>query len=172
MGWPEFHRRQDIIQAVLRQARRGPRDPLPFAGVPGAVEMFGTEQDLLLALQHKWGQLLGGYLRAAVGDHVGGDADENADLVGEVSRAWQAASREHETLRAVLDAHHERFPVVAEQRRAELRLLVTTAGLADPEEPVELVTRVGAVFDTLLRQRPSTRVEVMRGRRSLAKLSS
>ncbi|WP_106178565.1 hypothetical protein [Prauserella shujinwangii] len=154
MSWNDFYRRRDVMEAVLRQARRAPDAELPFAGIEGAEEVFGTEEQLLQALQHKWTQVLGGYLRA----HVAGpeDADEvpgggESDHVDAVSRAWHEAARDHATLRAVLDAHLPRYPALRPMHDAELRMLAITAGLAEPYEPRDEVAKVGAAFVALLR---------------------
>ncbi|WP_158893692.1 hypothetical protein [Amycolatopsis anabasis] len=152
MGWTEFHRRQDVLSAVLWQARRNPRGPLPFAEVPGAAEVFGTEQELLLALQHKWNRLLSGYLCAAVGDpwEVGAGAVwRDVDLIGAVSAAWRSAAVDHPTLRAVLDAHG-RAPVLTELREAEQRLLAVASGLAGPADPTG---GANATYDAVLHHR-------------------
>lgn len=158
MSWNDFYQRRDVMDAVLRQAKRDPGASLPFAEVPGAVEAFGTEQELLLALHYKWTQLLSGYLRAEVGGPEDADdvpARDDTDHVDGVSRAWQAAARDHETLRAVLDANRERHPAVAKMCESEQRMLAVTAGLAEPHESAEEITKVGAAFDALLRNGPT-----------------
>jgi hypothetical protein len=159
MSWNDFYRRRDILDAVLDAAREDPTAPLPFAAVPGAQETFGTEQALLLALHYRWSLFLGGYLRAEIGG-TGEIDDEDTgtavDHVDEVTRAWQAAVRDQETLRAVLDAgavcHPQALRAVQE---AEYRMLALTAGLAEPHEPTAEITQVGATFEALLRNGPT-----------------
>jgi hypothetical protein len=143
MSWSDFYRRRDIIETVLRAARNAPDGPLPFDDVPGARDTFGSEENLLLALNHKWTQVLSGHLRAAtVGD---------TDHVEAVTRAWRKAVDGHAVLRAVLDAHAEAHPTLRALREAEQRMLVTTAGLADADEPEAETTATGAAFEALLR---------------------
>jgi protein-disulfide isomerase-like protein with CxxC motif len=158
MSWNDFYRRRDVLDAVLHQARQDPEGELPFARIAGAQELFGTKQDLLLALQHRWTQLLSGHLRAAAAcpDDAYAEAGRlDDDLVDAVSRAWQEAVRNHETLRAVLDAHAAGYPALLAMHQAEQRMLAVTAGLAEPRENVAEITKVGHAFDALLRNRPT-----------------
>ncbi|GAB2976775.1 hypothetical protein LWP59_30850 [Amycolatopsis acidiphila] len=146
MGWNDFYQRRDIADAVLRRAARDPRAPLPFAEIPGAVEAFGTEEQLLLALHYRWSQLLGGHLRT--------EFEDATDHVDAVTRAWRETVRKHRTLRAVLDANVDRYPALRQVHEAEQRMLAVAAGLAEPGEPVEEITKVGAAFTGLLRHGP------------------
>jgi hypothetical protein len=161
MSWNDFYRRRDVMNAVLRQARRNPQGELPFAEVAGARELFGTKQDLLLALHHKWTQLLCGYLRAESAcpdDTLAGDREN--DQIDAVSSAWQKAAKKHETLRTVLDAHLGESPMLLGVHQAEQRMLAVTAGLAEASEPIAEITKVGVAFDALLRSsaaRPARR---------------
>lgn len=157
MSWNDFYRRRDVMEHVLRQARRAPEGNLPFASVPGAAEVFGTEENLLLALQYKWTQVLGGYLRAEIaGPEDAGDVPSGAqrDNVDAVSRAWRAAVRDHRTLHATLEAQRPRHEALARAYQTELRTLAYTAGLAEPNEAPDEVTRIGAAFVALLRGHP------------------
>jgi hypothetical protein len=152
MSWNDFYRRRDVMNDVLRRARRNPEGELPFAEVTGAEELFGTKQDLLLALHHKWTRLLSGYLRA---ESAGPDdtlaGDQENDQIDAVSRAWKKAAKDHETLRAVLDAHLGESPALLAMHQADQRMLAVTAGLADAREPIAEITKVGVAFDALLR---------------------
>lgn len=147
MSWKDFHQRREITDAVLRRAARDPQGPLPFAEITGATDHFRDEEQLLLALQYRWSQLLGGYLRAE-------ETADDDDHVGAVTRAWQKAVRAHPDLRAVLDANLERYPALRPVEEAQQRMLAVTAGLADPNEPEDELTRVGAAFSALLRHGP------------------
>ncbi|HKS48896.1 MAG TPA: hypothetical protein VJT49_28070 [Amycolatopsis sp.] len=142
MSWNDFYRRRDVTESVLRRARHAPEGPLPFAEISGAQDVFGSEENLLLALHYKWRQVLAGYLRAEVTD--------DCDHVAAVTRAWRRAVRDNQTLRAVLDAHDD-HPALHGVHQAQQRTLAVTAGLADAAEPTDEVTRVGAAFEALLR---------------------
>lgn len=144
MSWKDFHRRREIADAVLRRAARDLEAPLPFAEIPGATELFGNEEQLLLALQYRWSQILGGHLRAV-------ETNTDEDHVDAVTRAWRRAERENPNLRAVLDANLERYSALQPMEQAEQRMLAVAAGLAEPDEPEEELTKVGAAFSAMLR---------------------
>ncbi|GLY66144.1 hypothetical protein [Amycolatopsis taiwanensis] len=144
MTWHDFYRRRDVIDAVLREARRDPSAPLPFADVPGARDTFGDEENLLLALQHKWTLVFGGRLETELLDV--------ADTVDAILRAWHSAVGANPTLRAVLDANLDRYPSLRSAHEAQQRTLAVTAGFAGIEEPTTEITRVGATIEALVRQ--------------------
>ncbi|MGK3207531.1 hypothetical protein [Amycolatopsis sp. MEPSY49] len=162
MSWTDFYRRQEILEATVRLAGRNPAEPLPLEEVPGAEEHFGTEENVLLALQYQWTRTLSGRLRAEVTDPD--DADGLGDHVDAVTRAWRGAVEEHETLRAVLDGAYERHASLRRMHEGELRMLAVTAGLADPREPGEEIVKVGYALEALLRtsrDEPARRRPVM-----------
>ena len=162
MSWTDFYRRQEILEATVRLAARNPGAPLPLDEVPGAEEHFGTEENVLTALQYKWTQVLSGRLRAEVTDPD--DADGFGDHVDAVTRAWRATVEEHEALRAVLDGAFERNATLRRMHEGELRMLAVTAGLADAREPGEEIVKVGHALEALLRtsrDEPARRRPVM-----------
>jgi hypothetical protein len=148
MSWTDFYRRQEILEAAVRHARRDPSAPLPLDEIPGAAELFKTEEMLLQALQYKWTQVLCGHLRAELADP---DDASRGDQVDAVTRAWRRATAEHETLRAVLDAGVDRYDSLVPQHECELHMLALTAGLAEPGEPAAEIIDVGRAFVALLR---------------------
>ncbi|WP_020657615.1 hypothetical protein [Amycolatopsis benzoatilytica] len=149
MSWTDFYRRREILEATVRQARRAPDAPLELDEIPGAADEFGTEENLLLALQYKWSQLLSGYLRAEFADPD--EADDAGDQVDAVTRAWRQAQHDHEDLRAVLDGALTRCPALEPLHRIELHTLALTAGLAEPHEPADEIVKVGRALEALLR---------------------
>ncbi|GHG49267.1 MULTISPECIES: hypothetical protein [Amycolatopsis] len=149
MSWTDFYRRQEILEATVRLAARNPGEPLPLEEVPGAEEHFGTEENVLTALQYQWTRTLSGRLRSEVVDPD--DADGLGDHVDAVTRAWRAAVDEHADLRAVLDGAYERHASLRRMHEGELRMLAVTAGLADPREPADEIVKVGHAFEALLR---------------------
>jgi hypothetical protein len=161
MSWTDFYRRRDILEAAIRQAGRAPAEPLALRAIPGAVEMFGTEENLLLALHYKWSQLLSGYLRAELAEPEDAFADGGEDRIDAVSRAWRRARAEHEALRALLDHAVPRCAALVPLHEGELRVLAMTAGLAESSEPREKITDVGRALDALVRAgdvRPTCRL--------------
>ncbi|MEU4250873.1 hypothetical protein AB0F15_26050 [Amycolatopsis sp. NPDC026612] len=165
MSWTDFYRRQEILDAAVRVAARNPGAPLPPAEVPGAEEHFGTEENVLAALQYKWTQALTGRLRAEFVDPD--DADGLGDHVDAITRAWRATVEEHADLRAVLDGAYERNASLRRRHESELRMLAVTAGLADPREPAAEVAKVGHALEALLR---ASREESVRRRPVLGHL--
>ncbi|EOD65926.1 hypothetical protein [Amycolatopsis vancoresmycina] len=149
MSWTDFYRRQEILEAAVRLAARNPGEPLALDEVPGAEEHFGTEENVLTALQYQWTRTLSGRLRTEVIDPD--DADGLGDHVDAVTRAWRAAVDEHADLRAVLDGACERHASLRRMHEGELRMLAVTAGLADPREPADEIVKVGHAFEALLR---------------------
>ena len=149
MSWTDFYRRQEILEATVRLAARNPGEPLPLEEVPGAEEHFGTEENVLTALQYQWTRTLSGRLRSEVVDPD--DADGLGDHVDAVTRAWRAAVDQHADLRAVLDGAYERHASLRRMHEGELRMLAVTAGLADPREPADEIVKVGHALEALLR---------------------
>lgn len=150
MSWTDFYRRRDALDAVIREAHRDGDDRLPFAEIPGAAEIFGSEEELALALQYKWSQLLAGALRARVaGPEEADAAPAGSDEVDGVTAAWRDTARRHPGLRRLLDTQLTRFPRGRRARAAELRMLAVTAGLAEPHEAPEHAARIGETLLTL-----------------------
>lgn len=162
MSWNDYYARRDVMDSVLKLARRNPEGDLPFAEVPRAEELFGTPEQLLLALYYRWNQVLLGHLRSTVGgpeDYADAPPRGESDNPELVAAAWRAAAAEQPTLRTVLDANVDVHPeqlVPALER--EQRMLAITAGLAEPHEDTDEVTRIGASFLALLRHgRPTSK---------------
>ncbi|MGM1059282.1 hypothetical protein [Saccharothrix sp. Mg75] len=151
MGWTDFYRRRDALDAVLTAAAADPAAPLVFDR-----DVFATRDELLLALHHRWMQRLTGRLGVAL------EADD--DRVETVSRTWRALAAEEPVLRAVLDEHL----TSAEALEREDRVLALTSGLADLSEPAAEIARVGRAFARLIRTAPS-RAVVPGRHRGLAK---
>ncbi|TCP55072.1 hypothetical protein EV191_102284 [Tamaricihabitans halophyticus] len=156
MSWSDFYRRREVLDRALRQARRtGGR--VTLAEIPGGYDVFMNEGELLLALQHKWNQLLTGRIGLALDDldHGAHGAAED-DRVDAISRAWRETARQNPELRAVLDAHGDAFP---EQLRAgrdvELSMLALNAGLASAAEPADKIRRVGTALLNLIASTPT-----------------
>ncbi|MBB5959852.1 hypothetical protein FHS29_006474 [Saccharothrix tamanrassetensis] len=139
MGWTDFYRRRDALDAVLRAAAGNPAAPLTCDR-----DLFADEAELLLALHYRWMQQLTGRLGAAL-------QDSEDDRVEVVTRTWRALAAEQPVLRAVLDEHLTSTEAV----EREQRLLALTAGLAELSEPSATISRVGAAFAALIRTGPA-----------------
>ncbi|GAB3567249.1 hypothetical protein GCM10027445_15260 [Amycolatopsis endophytica] len=150
MSWNDFYRRRDILDAVLTAAARDPRGPLPFESIAGAAEVFGTRENVVLALHYNWTRTLSGHLRAEA---------EGDDHVDAVKRAFTAAVRRNRVLYEVVSAHRDEYPALRAAHRAEQAMLAVSAGLAEPGEPSGEITKVGAAFEALLTDGPRLRPE-------------
>jgi hypothetical protein len=97
MTWTTFHRRGEVLRAVIEtvDARRDGRLPMD---VPGVAEAFGDELTLLGGLQLHWHTRLSGRLERALAH---GPADAEATAVA----AWCATCDELPGIRMVLDRH-------------------------------------------------------------------
>lgn len=145
MSWTDFYRRRDALDAVLEHARRNPESGLAFADV---ADVFASPADLLLALHYKWMMKLTGQLGVAL-------TEPDVDLVDAVLAGWRATAAEHPALRRLLDAGMEEH---AEAMRpaieGEQRMLALAAGLAEPHEGPDEISRVGATLLALLHNAP------------------
>jgi hypothetical protein len=130
MSWADFYRRRDALNTVIEHARADDRD-LAFASSAARVEdIFGTRDELLLALHYKWTLALTGQLGVALAQ---ADRDPEADRVDAVLAAWRATAAEHDVLRRLLDAHADE-PAMRTAIDGEQRLLALSAGLAELHE--------------------------------------
>ncbi|GDY30424.1 hypothetical protein [Gandjariella thermophila] len=152
MSWNDFYQRRRAIDEVLRRAARDPRGPLPFADVPEAAEIFGSQDTLLLALHYKWMQLLTGRIGIALS---AAERSPDVDRVEAVGTAWRELAAANPVLHAVLTTHLDegdhRLRAAVER---EQRMLALAAGLAEPDESAEEINRIGRAFLTLLRRTP------------------
>lgn len=153
MGWESYHRRREALDAVIEHARRHPGGALPVAEVPQAVETFGDAGSLALALQSRWMQILSGHVNVALEEVE--RAEHGLGQEEAVTRAWRRAAARHPALRRLLDEQrHTAEPELRAAFEREQRMLALTAGLATADEPVADITRIGAAYAALLRQRP------------------
>jgi hypothetical protein len=149
MSWTDFYRRRDTIELVLDRARDNREAGMPFDELPAVTEIFTDREDLALALQYKWSQILLGRIAAA---QLEADKTAHIDNVEAVTQAWRSASKTNPELRALLDAYaDEGGPAFQRAQAREQRMLALAAGLAELREPLEERTRIGAAFQALLR---------------------
>jgi hypothetical protein len=153
MTWNAFHRRGDVLRAVVDAADQRLDGVLPL-DVPGARECFSDDIDLVGALSLKWHARLSGNIERALGT-------EPMGLESAVARAWHTTAQQMPGVRLVLDramAHptsEEMEVAMGRARRAELVRLAQAAGLANDSsdlaaragERVEQQARVGLAPD-------------------------
>ena len=110
MTWTTFHRREDVLRAVIDAADLR-RDGLLPTDVPGVPETFGDELTLLGALQMRWHTRLAGHLERAF-------MHQPADSGEAVVAAWEATAQELPGVRMVID--HYRAEPADDRMRAVL----------------------------------------------------
>jgi len=152
MSWNDFYRRREAINAVLAQAKRDPGGPLPFEDVPQVTEEFANRAELLLAIQHRWTQLLTGKLAVALDE---AEHDPRVDGVQAVADSWRELAEQEPVLRRVLDVHGpDAEDALGEANDREHRMLALASGLAEPLEECGEVNRIGAAYASLIRSTP------------------
>jgi hypothetical protein len=133
MGWQDFYRRRDALDAVVEQGELRTSDTFPDEG------------SLLLALHHRWTQRL-----TARVDLAELSDDDQVDAVGE---AWRTTAAENPALRALLDEHADQ-PALRPLIEAEYRMLARVAGLTEAGDSAAEETSIGAAFLTLQKTAP------------------
>jgi len=132
MTWTSFHRRGDVLRAVIAVAdqRRDGRLPRDVDGVPAT---FADDHDLLGALQLKWHTRLAGWIERE-------QMAQPMDLEAAVVRAWQQTADELPGVRAILDEQRARpadeatAEIMRKSAAKEHVLLAVMAGLASAHD--------------------------------------
>jgi hypothetical protein len=135
MSWTSYHRRADVLRAVVAAADARRDGVLPTC-VPGVRAVFADDAELLGALQLKWHTRLAGRIER---EQLAAPVDLRAAVVA----AYRATARELPGIRAVLDAHRasvsvlpaDLAEVVHKSSAKERMMLASTAGLASPGDP-------------------------------------
>ena len=133
MTWTAFHRRGEVLRAVVETADQRVDGELPLY-VPGVAETFADATDLLGALQLRWHTRLAGRIEREL-------MSQPMNLEEAVVTAWQRTADEMPGVRAVLDRHRAHPLDVAMARVAatsaakEHVLLAVMAGLGGPDDP-------------------------------------
>lgn len=165
MSWTDFYQRRDAIDLVLAHAKHHPGAGLPFADLAEVRAHFGSREELALALQYKWSQVLLGRLGVALLD-----AERNAEVdnLEAVTSAWRRAATDAPVLRDLLDGYVEDAGTEFLAALAhEQRMVAYAAGLAEFGEPAAETARVGAAFLALIRGTP---IRPQRGRHPIERL--
>lgn len=133
MTWTAFHRRGDVLRAVVDDLDARRDGVLPM-DLPGVAETFRDEIDLLGAVHLKWHARLSGNIERAL-------MEQPLDLEGAVAAAWQRTSEDLPGIRAVLD-HYTAHPTSAEMatvleraHEKEYAGLARAAGLSSDDGP-------------------------------------
>ena len=134
MSWTSRHNRGEILRSVVATVDER-RDGLLPMDLPGVVDTFSDELDLLAALQLRWHTRLSGRIETEL-------ANQPMDLEDAVVRAWHGAADDLPGVRTVLDRYHA-LPVdeamataLAKAKAKEHQVLAVMAGkgaFADPQ---------------------------------------
>ena len=130
MGWQDFYRRRDALDAAVEQ------------GELRTSDAFADEGELLLALHHRWAQRLSARVELT--------QLSTGDLVDAVGEAWRRTAADNAELRTLLDRHADN-PVLRPLIQAEHRMLARTAGLTEAGDSPAEEESIGAAFVALQR---------------------
>ncbi|UZG57273.1 hypothetical protein [Rhodococcus opacus] len=111
MSWNDFRARRAVLEEILARAHADPALALRFDEVPGAIELFGSADNILLSLQHRWSNHLAARLDQAVEDGT------------PVNSTWKALAAEQPALRALLDTAAASSLPLRGSQRAEQRMI-------------------------------------------------
>lgn len=150
MTWTSFHHRGAILQTVVETADTRRDGVLPMQ-LPGVVENFRDELDLLAALQLKWNARLSGNIERAL-------TAQPLDLEAAIASAWRRTSDQLPGIRMILDRYLDSpsdeamAAALSRAQEKEWCRLAVAAGLANGESPaaaragrqVELTARTHA----------------------------
>ncbi|MFP5253581.1 MAG: hypothetical protein ACLGH4_07275 [Actinomycetes bacterium] len=128
--WESFHRRGEVLRAVVDEANRR-RDGILPTDLPGVAETFADDTALVAALQLRWHTRLAGRIERAL-------MEQPMDLEAAVIGAWRRTADELAGVRLILDdaAAHPASAAMADAlataRRKDWTLMAAMAGLAGP----------------------------------------
>lgn len=95
--WDAFHRRGEVLRAVVEEADARRDGVLPME-LPGVAETFGDELNLIAALQLRWHTRLAGRIERAL-------MEQPVDLESAVLTAWRGTATELAGVRRIIDAY-------------------------------------------------------------------
>lgn len=149
MNWEAFHRRGDVLLAVIKEADVRRDGMLPMY-VTGVEQVFSDELDLLGALSLKWHTRLAGHIETAA-------KDQPLDLEQATIDAWRAAADENPGIRLVLDAalaegEPEVVAILGRSQEKERELLALNSGKISAFQLAEHGARVGAAVEAKARE--------------------
>ena len=132
MTWDTFHRRGEVLRAVIDEANTR-RDGVLPTDLPGVAETFADELTLIGALQLRWHTRLSGMIEREL-------TDTPMDLESAVMSAWRLTATELVGVRAILDAC-EKTPTseamataLATAHRKDWALLAAMSGRASAQD--------------------------------------
>jgi ATP adenylyltransferase len=120
MTWQELHERMDFMAELIDHASQNPQSAINFDD-PTIERLFGSEEGLLLSLQHRWMTALTAKLDQAAEDDIPAEqarADLAARLPGlralldeAARRSIRIRSRQHHHEQRVVELHDGGTPL-------------------------------------------------------------
>ena len=149
MNWDAFHRRGDVLNAVIAELDNR-RDGVTPMYVTGAEQTFSDELDLLSALSLKWHTRLSGRLERVM-------SEEPLDYETAVIGAWRDNVAELPGIRLALDAaladgDAETRKVLGKSQQKERELLALWSGRVSVYQLDEHGARQGAKVEAKARE--------------------
>ncbi|MDT2007504.1 hypothetical protein FXW78_28870 [Rhodococcus opacus] len=127
MSWNDFRARRAVLEEILARAHVDPAAALRFDEVPGALALFGSADNILLSLQHRWSNHLAARLDQAVEDGT------------PLNATWRRLAGEQPALRALLDtAAAQSLPLRGAQRNEQRMIEAHNTGrLSGSQRPID-----------------------------------
>ncbi|HZJ07323.1 MAG TPA: hypothetical protein VFD59_17920 [Nocardioidaceae bacterium] len=128
MTWDTFHRRGEVLRAVLDEADAR-QDGTIAMEVPGVADTFGDELTLIAALQLRWHTQLAGTIEYEL-------MEQPLDLESAVISAWCRTATELSGIRAIIDTYTDAptwelmAHALTKARRKDWALMAAMAGKA------------------------------------------
>ncbi len=149
MNWETFHRRGDVLHAVIKESDARCDGELPMY-VAGVEQVFSDELDLLAALSLKWHTNLQGTLEKVYND-------QPLDFEAAVISAWRDLATELPGIRRVLDKalasdEAEIVEVLQKSQAKERELLALWSGRVSAFQIDEYGAKVGAEVEAKARE--------------------
>lgn len=151
MTWTSFHRRGEVLRAVIEAADARRDGTLPL-DIDGVAETFGDPTTLLGALQLRWHTRLAGRIELEL-------ASQPLDLEAAIITAWQATADELPGLRVIVDRHRaapldtDMAETLARSAATERTLLAVMSGRVSRQDAAaarighEIEDRARATFE-------------------------
>ena len=150
MTWHTFHRRGDVLRAVISEANARCDGSLP-TDLPGVSENFADDLDLIGALQLRWHTALAGHVETAL-------SEQPADLGAAVVQAWRSTADAFPGVRTILDARRAEpgddriASAMLTATAKEHQMLALMSGRASRLDVEERGARVGAEIEAVARE--------------------
>jgi hypothetical protein len=147
MTWDAFHRRGEVLRAVIEAADIRRDGHLPM-DLPGVVETFDDELGVVAALQLRWHTQLSGHIERAL-------TEQPADLESAVVAAWRATAADLAGVRQILDTRTDSptseamAAALLRARRKDWTLMAAMAGKAGPHD--HSAARIGRAIESRAR---------------------